>query len=228
MSAKTLGEKEAEVNKATERQQQKDEIAALKEQLEASVTALGAQEAEATAAAARAAAEEADRSEELVRTIAALRDELAQTRKEANERLAAAKEIPRRVQEMSEKADEGRQRELDRLHERISGLELDVRDAGHREKTLKSEVESLQGQLEKIQARLRAQAAEAEGMSEADFVDSFEAVMREEFDAMRSAYEPASPQPGSSATRSCALTGRKCASFGREQEGLQRTQDQDP
>lgn len=104
-------------------------------------------------------------------------------------KLRAAEAVPARIERMSKDASS-------RYHEMVGQLQLQISKMKQQSsvdegtmKSLKEEASILRKQIDDISQSRADAAMRASGLSKQEFEDTFEAVMREEFDAMRAAYE---------------------------------------
>ncbi len=103
--------------------------------------------------------------------------------------LKTAVEVPKIIERLSKESSERyhnmvseQSKELSKLKQQMSVDEMTI-------KSLNEEIKILKKQIQELTDSRGAALMKASGMSRTEFEDTFEAVMREEFDAMRAAYE---------------------------------------
>ena len=103
--------------------------------------------------------------------------------------LKTAVEVPKIIERLSKESSERyhnmvseQSKELSKLRQQMSVDEMTI-------KSLNEEIKILKKQIQELTDSRGAALMKASGMSRTEFEDTFEAVMREEFDAMRAAYE---------------------------------------
>jgi chromosome segregation ATPase len=143
------------------------------------VTQEALREAEATAREAGALAAEAET------TVASLQQELSRVQG----RLATAEALPHRLRDEIRRATEGNVKQVERVEAEMSQLRELLREEAGKTTMLQEERDALSKRVGVMQDQVRQLTMDAKGMNAAEFEDTFEAVMREEFDAMRNAYE---------------------------------------
>ena len=104
-------------------------------------------------------------------------------------RLATAEALPHRLREEMLRSAEGSVKQVERVEAEMSQLRELLQEEAGKSTMLEEERNALSKRVSAMQDQVRQLTMDAKGMDAAEFEDTFEAVMREEFDAMRNAYE---------------------------------------
>ena len=130
----------------------------------------------------KAEATRAENAEEKVKT---LEKDLGKLKS----RLDMAEALPHHLRDEMRRVAERNLKHVDLVESQVSSLREELREESVQRTTLEKEKIDLAKRVSAMQDQVRQLTIDAKGMNAAEFEDTFEAVMREEFDAMRHAYE---------------------------------------
>ena len=103
--------------------------------------------------------------------------------------LKTAVEVPKRIERLSKESSERYHNMVSEQMKEISKLKQQILVDESTITNLNEEIKILKKQIQDLTDSRGSALVKASGMSRSEFEDTFEAVMREEFDAMRAAYE---------------------------------------
>ena len=103
--------------------------------------------------------------------------------------LKTAVEVPKRIERLSKESSERYHNMVSEQMKEISKLKQQILVDESSITNLNEEIKILKKQIQDLTDSRGSALVKASGMSRSEFEDTFEAVMREEFDAMRAAYE---------------------------------------
>eukprot|EP00946_MAST-07B_sp_MAST-7B-sp1_P000625 g625.t1 len=126
-----------------------------------------------------------ERAKEAESTVAALQQEM----KRLNGRVSTAEALPNRLREEIRSAAEKNFKQLERVEADALQVRELLREETSKSALIEKERDDLASRVREMQSQVRKLTMDAKGMNAEEFEDTFEAVMREEFDAMRNAYE---------------------------------------